>query len=167
MNSLLTFSGQVLVLVGAVLGAGGGLRYLVEPILRRQRLRKVMATGLWLSCQDLRSHLEAIKTTLAGNDSAAHEMRDALLKIPRRDFNDRPDWFVKTGYFSMITAYKIAAFSAWMKIYQMSVLRALLIARGSDFISELFQKFDAYKIAASQNTVFWYSYVEAVGRESS
>jgi hypothetical protein len=93
-------------------------------------------------------------------------MRDALLKIPKNDFpKGRPDWFVKTGYFSMITAYKIAAFSAWMKIYQTAVLRALLTATGSKFISDLFQKFDAYKVAASQNTVLWYNYLESVGEK--
>jgi hypothetical protein len=56
--------------------------------------------------------MEAIKATLKQDNSMAEEMRDALLKIPRNDFGDRPDWFVKTGYFSMITAYKIATFSS-------------------------------------------------------
>ena len=159
----LTFTGQVLLLLGAALGAGGGLRYFLEPLLRRRQLRKVMATGLWLACYELRRHLEAIKATLAGGGTAADAMRDAMLKIPRNDFGGRPDWFVKTGYFSMTTAYKIAAFSAWMKIYQTAVLRALLATRGSKFISGLFQKFDAYKVAASNNTVLWYNYLESVG----
>ena len=57
-----------------------------------------------------------------------------------------------------LTAYKIAAFSAWMKIYQTAVLRALLVARGSQFVSNLFQKFDAYKVAASNTTVLRYDY---------
>jgi hypothetical protein len=163
---LMTVGGQLLLLLGALLGAGGGLRYFLEPILQRRRLRKVMATGLWLSCYELRRHLEAIKATLGGGDASADAMRDALLKIPRNDFpKGRPDWFVKTGYFSMITAYKIAAFSAWMKIYQTAVLRALLTATGSRFISDLFQKFDAYKVAASQNTVLWYNYLESVGEK--
>jgi hypothetical protein len=168
-GDLLTLSGQILLLLGAVLaavlGAGGGLRYILEPLLKRQRLRKVMATGLWLSCYELRRHMEAIKATLKQNNSMAEEMRDALLKIPRNDFGNRPDWFVKTGYFSMITAYKIAAFSSWMRIYQAAVLQALLTITWSDFISELFQKFDAYKIAASQNTVLWYNYIDAIGEK--
>jgi hypothetical protein len=92
-----------------------------------------MATGLWLSCYELRRHLEAIKTTLAKGGPSADAMRHSLAKIPRNDFQGDADWFVKTGYFCMITAYKIAAFSAWMKIYQTAVLRALLVARGSKF----------------------------------
>jgi hypothetical protein len=162
---LANVGGQILVLLGALLGAGGGLRYFLEPLLQRRRLRKVMATGLWLSCYELRRHLEAIKTTLGSGGRAADAMRDALLKIPRNDFGGRADWFVKTGYFSMITAYKIAVFSAWMKIYQTAVLRALLTATGSRFISDLFQKFDSYKVAASQNTILWYNYLESVGEK--
>ncbi|SRR6266536_898089 len=164
-DRLLTFTGQILVLLGALLGAGGGLRYFLEPLLRRRRLRKVMATGLWLSCYELRKHLQAIKTTLAHSDSRSDQMRDALKKIPRYDFGGRADWFVKIGYFSMITAYKIAAFSSWMRIYQTAVLRALLAVTWSDFVSQLFQKFDAYKKAASQNTVLWYSYIDAIGEK--
>jgi hypothetical protein len=137
----------------------------LEPLLKRRRLRKVMATGLWLSCYELRRHMEAIKATLKQDNSMAEEMRDALLKIPRSDFGGRPDWFVKAGYFSMITAYKIAAFSSWMRIYQAAVLQALLTVTWSDFIPELFQKFDAYKIAASHNTVLWYNYIDAIGEK--
>jgi hypothetical protein len=110
-DTLTTVGGQVLLLLGALFGAGGGLRYFLEPFLQRRRLRKVMATGLWLSCYELRRHLEAIKAKLGRGDASADAMRDALLKIPKNDYGKRPDWFVKTGYFSMITAYKIAAFS--------------------------------------------------------
>src|SRR5262245_11567405 len=74
-NGLLTFSGQILVLLGALLGAGGGLRYFLEPILKRRHLRKVMATGLWLSCSELRRHLEAIKAVLENGGPKADEMR--------------------------------------------------------------------------------------------
>jgi hypothetical protein len=107
--------------------------------------------------------MEAIKETLTQSNPMADEMRDALLKIPSNDFGGRPDWFVKAGYFSMITAYKIAVFSSWMRIYQMAVLQALLTVTWSDFISELFQNFDAFKVAASQNTVLWYNYIDAIG----
>lgn len=164
-GELTTIGGQLLLLIGALLGAGGGLKYFLEPWLQRRRLRKVMATGLWLACYELRLHLEAIEGKLGLDDASGDAMRNALMKIPRYDFGERPDWFVKTGYFSMITAYKIAAFSAWMKIYQTAVLRALLIATASKFISDLFQKFDAYKAAASQDTVLWYHYLEAVGEK--
>jgi hypothetical protein len=82
-TDLLTFSGQILVLLGALLGAGGGLRYLVEPLLKRRRLRRVVATGLWLSCYELRSHLQAIVDTLPKGDAIATQTRDALMKIPR------------------------------------------------------------------------------------
>jgi hypothetical protein len=160
-----TLLGQVLLLIGAVLGAGGGLRYLVEPILQRRRLRKVMATGLWLACYELRTHIESIRETLGGGGDDAHKTRDALLKIPKNDFGGRADWFVKVGYYTMITAYKIAVFSSWMRIYQITVLKALLATRSNRYTSELFQKFDAYKVAASTNTILWYSYIDAIGEK--
>jgi hypothetical protein len=164
-NDLLTFSGQVFVLLGALLGVGGGLRYFIEPVLKRRHLRKVIGTGLWLSSSELRRHLTAIKATLASSNPTADEMRDSLKKIPSNDAKGRADWFVKDGYFCMITAYKIAGFSSWMKIYQTAVLRVLLTLRWSGFISELFQKFDAYKVGASQNTVLWYDYIDAIGEK--
>src|SRR5262249_18687332 len=43
--------------------------------------------------------------------------------------------------------------------------RAPLSRAWSGFMSELFQRFDAYKIAASQNTVLWYSYIDAIGEK--
>jgi hypothetical protein len=163
----LTLSGQILVLIGGVLaaalGAGGGLRYFVEPILKRRHLRKVMATSLRLSCHELRLQMEEIRTALKPGNPSAEETRDALLKIPRNDFGGRADWLVKTGYLSMITAYKIAAFSSWMRIYQMAVLQALLTVKWDNFIPELFDKFDSYKISASRNTVLWYNYIDAIG----
>jgi len=163
-QEVLTISGQILLLVGGVLaaalGAGGGLRYFVEPILKRRRLRKVMGTGLRLSCYELRRHLEKIRDDLK---KSSDQTRNALKKIPRNDWKEQADWFVKDGYFSMITAYKIAAFSSWMKIYQMAVLRALLTTRWNKFISELFSKFDSYKISVSRETYFWPDYIDAIG----
>ncbi len=158
-----TLGGQALVVVAAILGAGGGFRFFIEPFLSRRRLRKIVATGVWLSCYELRKQLEAIRQKLAEGGPSAEQMRDSLLKIPSNDFHGQSDWFFKTGYFTMITAYKIAAFSSWMRIYQMSILRATLTLGSRDLASELFSKFDAYKIAASQNTVLWYSYIDAIG----
>jgi hypothetical protein len=158
-------AGQIILLIGAVLGAGGGLKYLVEPLLQRGRLRKVMATGLWLSCYELRKHIESIREKLGREDEDANKTRDALLKIPKEDFGDSVDWFVKSGYLSMITAYKIAAFSSWMRIYQSTVLQALLAKRSNQFTSDLFEKFDAYKVAASTDTILWYDYIDAIGEK--
>jgi len=107
--------------------------------------------------------MEEIRETLKKGDTLADETRDALLKIPRYDFGGRTDWLVKTGYLSMITAYKIAAFSSWIRIYQMAVLQALLTARGNELISDLYDKFDSFKISASQDTVLWYNYIDAIG----
>ena len=157
-----TLATNIVLLLAAILGAGGGFRYFIEPFLRRRRLRKVMATGLWLSCHELRCHLEVIKEKLGDNSTLADNTRNAL---PKNDFGGRADWFVKAGYFTMITAYKIAAFSSWVKIYQRSVLLADLTTLWSDFITELFQKFDNYKVAASSNTVLWYDYIDAIGEK--
>ena len=164
----LTLSGQILLLIGgllgAVLGAGGGLRYFIEPILKRGHLRRVMATGLWSSCIELRLQMEEIRTALESGNPSADETRDVLLKIPRNDFEGRVDWFVKTGYLSMITAYKIAAFSSWMRIYQIAVSQALLTVRRDYFIHELLKKFASYKKSAAGNdSVLWYDYIDAIG----
>jgi hypothetical protein len=183
----LTLSGQILLLIGGVLGAalgaGGGLRYFIEPILKRRHLRRVIATGLWSSCIELRLQMEEIRTALESGNPSADETRDALLKIPRNDFEGRVDWFVKTGYLSMTTAYKIAAFSSWMRIYQIAVSQALLTARWDYFIHELFKKFASYrksgrnyfihellkkfasykKSAAGHDSVLWYDYIDAIG----
>jgi hypothetical protein len=159
---LLPIIGIAATLLGAGLGAAGGLRYLVDPFIKRGRLSKVMATGLWLSCHELHLHLKSINDTLAV-DPNDNETRQALRKIPISDYHERADWFVKEGYFSVITTYKIAVFSSWMRIYQLNILRAVLIRRSSRYTAQLFEKFDAFKVAASTDTVLWYSYIDAIG----
>jgi hypothetical protein len=58
-----------------------------------------MATNVWLSCHELRCHLEEIKGKLEGKSEGG--TRDALMKIPRHDFK-RADWFVKPGQFQIL-----------------------------------------------------------------
>jgi hypothetical protein len=166
------FPTSVFTLLSLFVAAVVAFRFLIEPFLMRRRLRMVIATGLWLSCYELRLHLEAINKTISGDDETARQTRDALLKRPRSDFHGRADWFVKTGYFCMVTAYRISAFSAWMRIYQTSVIQAVFtLPRSkmipeqfkSNFIPELFGKFDAFKTVTSNNTHLWYGYIDAIG----
>jgi hypothetical protein len=164
-SGLVGISAAVLAAVAAVLGAGGGFRILVEPMLRRRHVRKTLATGLWLSCHELGLHLAAIRDKLAQDNADSEKSRDALLKIPRHDYKGRADWFVKTGYFTMITAYKISAAAAWMRIYQAAALQATIMIRRDKFVLDLFKHFDAFKNAASENTVLWYSYIDAIGEK--
>lgn len=148
-------------IIGALLGAGG-LRYIVEPLRATRRLAKVTATGLWLSSHELLQHLEFLKLTLVANVDD-NDTRRSLRKIPKTDFNGEADWFVKEGYFCVITAYKIASFSSWMRIYQTSVLRADLIRKSDKYTAELFKRFHTFKVAASEDTKFWYNYIDAIG----
>jgi hypothetical protein len=155
------------VIAAAATIAGGGLgagllRYFFEPRQARARLGRVMATGLWLSCHELSQHLKVVKRRL-DESSGDNETRRALRKIPKNDSRGQADWFVKEGYFCVMTAYKLAVFSSWMRIYQGTVLRAALTGRSNKYTAALFQKFDTFKVAASTNTVLWYSYIDAVG----
>jgi hypothetical protein len=52
-----------------------------------------------------------------------------------------------------------------MRIYQITVLQALVIGRSSEYTSGLFRRFDAYKVAASRDTILWYSYIDAIGEK--
>ena len=52
-----------------------------------------------------------------------------------------------------------------MRIYQLTVLQALLIGRSSEYTSNLFRRFDVYKVAASRDTILWYSYIDAIGEK--
>jgi hypothetical protein len=151
------------VLVTAVLGlitASGVVKFFIEPWWMERSLRKRLASCLWLSCLELRSHLKEIDEKVREQDAQA---KDALLKLPGNDYRGDFSWFVKSGYFSMITAYKISAFSSWLRIYQNSLLRYSFLSSSKVFMSELYNLTNEFKYRISENTSLWYYYFDAIG----
>jgi hypothetical protein len=148
----------------ALIAAGGGVKFFLEPMLREIQLRRQHASALWLSCVELRSHLEEVKTQVFRKDLEGRQTKDALLKIPRNDYeSEGARWFVQSGYFAMITAYKIASFSAWMRIYQQTLMHYSRRARSKKLMSNLYNRFDQFKSITSHNTILWYYYIDAIG----
>jgi hypothetical protein len=138
----------------ALIAAGGGVKLFLEPWLSEILLRRQHASALWLSCVELRSHLEEVKTQTFRTDLEGRRTKDALLKIPRNDYrSEGARWFVQSGYFSMITAYKIASFSAWMRIYQQTLMHHSRHARSRELMSNLYNRFDRFKSVASNDTI--------------
>jgi hypothetical protein len=130
-----------------------------EPWQVARQLRKKYATALWISCKELQIHLQQIQDKVAAKDTNAI---NALKKIPDKDFNKRPDWFTKHGYYATITAYKIAVVSSWLCIYQQELLFSTY-SKSRGFISGLYQKVDGLKRAFSEDTFLWYDYFDAIG----
>jgi hypothetical protein len=148
--------------LGTVLGAGGVFTYIFLPIANRIRLRKIAGTGLWLSCVELRRHFQEIDKKVNEDNDA--NTKDALLKIPKNDYGGQARWFVQAGYFTMITSYKIAAFSAWMRIYKQDVLRAVIAGKPNLFIIKLFKEHDNFKVSVSNGeSILWPDYLDALG----
>jgi len=83
------------------------------------QLRKKYATALWIVCKELQLHLEQIRRKVSANEIRTI---NALKKVPDNDFKGRIDWFTKHGYYTTITAYKIAVASSWFHIYQQELL---------------------------------------------
>ncbi len=143
----------------AVLTFLGVHNFFLEPWLVARQLRKKYATALWISCEELRLHLEEIQHKISEKNTKA---LDALKKIPDHDFNNRVDWFTKYGYYTTITAYRIAVVSCWLHIYQ----RELLISpyrKSHRFVFALYTKADHLKRAFGENTCLWHDYFDAIG----
>lgn len=143
----------------AVLTFLGVHKFFLEPWLAARQLRKKYATALWISCEELRLHLEEIQHKISEKNTKA---LDALKKIPDHDFNNRVDWFTKYGYYTTVTAYRIAVVSCWLHIYQ----RELLISpyrKSHRFVFALYTKADHLKRAFGENTCLWHDYFDAIG----
>jgi hypothetical protein len=93
----------------AVLTFLGVHKFFIEPWLLAWQLRKKYATALWIACRELQLHIVQIHIKVAANNIKAI---NALKKIPDNDFKGRADWFTKDGYYTTITAYKIAVVSS-------------------------------------------------------
>ena len=137
----------------------GVYRYYVEPRQIAGALRAKYGTALWIACKELDVHLRRIQETLS-NDQVFH----SLLKIPAKDWNNRPDWFTKAGFYSMVTAHKIALVSAWLYVYQQELLFSRTRA-SSDLLSDLYNHASTIRKAFSKNSCLWPEYFDAVGSE--
>jgi hypothetical protein len=123
-----------------VAGLLGLAKYLIEPWYNARTLRRKYATALWIACADLKIHLGRISARITAGD---RETVNALKKIPDNDSKRegivRPDWFTKDGYYTTSTAYKTAAVSAWLRIYQRELL-FLPYSASQDFLSKLYTR---------------------------
>jgi len=122
-NSWLGFIPAIITAAVGLAGLLGLAKYLIEPWYNARALRRKYATALWIACADLKIRLELIRERVMAGD---RQTVDALKKIPdkdsKRDGIVRPDWFTKDGYYTTSTAYKIAAVSAWLRIYPRELL---------------------------------------------
>jgi hypothetical protein len=137
----------------------GVYKYYVEPKQLAGALRRKYGTALWIACKELNVHFARIQETL-GDD----RVFDSLLKIPANDWKERPDWFTKRGFYTMVTAHKIALVSAWLYIYQQELLFSRTRA-SSDLLSDLYNHASAVRKAFSHNSCLWPEYFDAVGSQ--
>jgi len=162
-QSWLAYIPEIITAAVALAGLLGLAKYLIEPWYNARALRRKYATALWIACADLKIRLERIHERVTAGDS---QTVDALKKIPdndaRRDGSVRPDWFTKDGYYTTSTAYKIAAVSAWLRIYQRELL-FLPYSASQDFLSKLYTVADRLNNSFSTDTCLWYDYLNAVG----
>ena len=143
----------------AILTYVGAHKYVIEPRLVARQLKKKYATALWIACNELQLHFNQIRKRVSDKNTATI---NALKKIPNNDYKKRLDWFTKEGYYTTLTAYKIAVVSSWLRVYQQELLFSPY--RGSRaFVFALYQKADQLKRAFSHDTCLWYDYFDAVG----
>jgi hypothetical protein len=143
----------------AILTFLGVHKFFIEPWVIARQLRKKYATALWIACQELKLHMEQVHCKVSENNTNAI---NALKKIPDNDFKGRADWFTKHGYYTTITAYKIAVVSSWLHIYQQELLFSTY-SESRAFIYKLYQAIDHLKRAFSENTCLWHDYFDAIG----
>jgi hypothetical protein len=159
----LTFIPAIITAAVGLAGLLGLAKYLIEPWYTARALRRKYATALWIACVDLKIQLERIHKRILEGD---RQMVDALKKIPHndswRDGSIRADWFTKEGYYTTNTAYKIAAVSAWLRIYQRELL-FLPYSATQNFLSKLYAGADRLNTSFSTDTCLWHDYLNATG----
>jgi len=143
----------------AILTFLGVHKFFIEPRIIARQLRKKYATALWIRCKELQLHLDQIRRKVSAKDNKTIY---ALKKIPDNDFQGRADWFTKHGYYTTVTAYKIAVVSSWLFIYQQELLFSPY-RESRAFVYALYQRIDELKRAFSENTCLWYDYFDAIG----
>jgi hypothetical protein len=139
----------------------GVQKFYIEPRFEARNSRKRYATALYIACEELRLHLSETINLVNSNHLPTI---DAMKKIPDNDFQSNPAWFTKSGYYTTITAYKIAVVSAWLKIYQNSLL--FTSYHGTrEFLNGLYRSSQNLKLAFSTETCLWYYYFDAIGEK--
>jgi len=157
---LLTIVTSLIIALGLPLLTFLGVqKFFLEPRYEARATRRKYATALYLACKELSLHLGH---TLERLNSTGSRVGDAMKKIPNNDFRGNPAWFTKDGYYTTLTAYKIAAVSAWLRIYQSALLFSAYPASQS-FLNDLYGRSQNLKIAFSTGTCLWYYYFDAIG----
>jgi hypothetical protein len=142
-----------------VLGFLGIQQYVIQPRHEARATRRKYATALYIACKELSLHLAK---TLDKLQSTSSQVGSAMKKVPNNDFNDNPAWFTKDGYYATITAYKIAAVSAWLRVYQTALLFSSY-PESQAFLNDIYRRGQNLKVAFSTNTCLWYYYFDAIG----
>jgi hypothetical protein len=137
----------------------GVQKFMIEPRYEAKVSRRKYATALYLACKELKLHLATMSEGISADESGVAR---ALKTVPDADYQGRTDWFTKEGYYATVTAYKIAAVSGWLRIYQSALLFSSY-TESQSFLRELYEKAQQLKVAFSEHTCFWYSYFDAVG----
>jgi len=137
----------------------GVQKFFIEPRYEARATRRKYATALYLACKELSLHLAQ---TLERLNTSGSRVGDAMKKIPNNDFRGNPAWFTKDGYYTTITAYKIAAVSAWLRTYQNALLFSSF-PESQSFLNDLYSRAQNLKVAFSTGTCLWYYYFDAIG----
>jgi hypothetical protein len=158
-NILEFINSLVVTLALPVLTFLGVQKFIFEPRYEAWLNRRKYATALYLACTELKLHLASTAERMSTEDSG---VPNAIKKIPDHDFHGNAAWFTKEGYYATITAYKIAAVSAWLRVYQNALLFSSY-TQSQAFLRELYEKAQQLKVAFSTRTCLWYYYLDALG----
>jgi hypothetical protein len=137
----------------------GVQKFIIQPRYEARMSRRKYATALFFACNELSIHL---KMTLQRLNSPSSRVGAAMQMVPNEDFKGNPAWFTKEGYYTTITAHKIAAVSAWLRVYQNALLFSSY-PESQSFLKELYDRAQKLKAAFSTGTCLWYYYFDAVG----
>ena len=142
------------------LGAAASLgffKFYIEPRQIASALRKKYGTALWMACKELDEHLWQIKRGIHDDG-----IFDSLLKIPANDWAGQSDWFIKGGFYTVVTAHKIAVLSAWLFIYQQELLFSRT-SESSRLLADLYRYTGSVRKTFSERSCLWPEYFDAIG----
>ncbi len=156
LSAILTFVNALVVIFSLPLLVQ---KFIIQPRYEARISRRKYATALYIACKELSLLLA---NTLERLSSASSGIGDAMKKIPNNDFHGNPAWFTKEGYYTTITAYKIASVSAWLRVYQNALLFSSY-PESQSFLNDLYGRAQNLKLAFSTGTCLWYYYFDAIG----
>ncbi|HTR35807.1 MAG TPA: hypothetical protein VMH80_07910 [Bryobacteraceae bacterium] len=137
----------------------GVFKFYLEPRQIAAVLQKKYGTALWIACKELYDHLSQIRFGIR-ND----ELYNSLLKIPANDWAGRSDWFIKDGFYTVVTAHKIAVLSAWLFIYQQELLFSRT-QESSRLLVDIYTHAAAVRKIFSEGSCLWPEYFDAIGSQ--